>query len=348
MEYTNVEDLQSRIAAMDANKVDIYPITTELQYVGTEAMNTFGYLQWDRPDDGTMGERVYLRFTSASRGRFFRELGGPDKYLSRTCDIPMQESNLDYLWGLYCDDHHKVLVRTRREEIGNDRELVIRAVMSEGYTVFDNRQFVDVIGPALDRYEMKIGHVTLDDEIMHVRAYRPDKTLRIGGASYTPGISFVNSEIGLYQTTVNAIIDGAQETCWMRWPVNGGAIVEMSRNESLADLAMQIERAPAILDEELEDIEAAMQHAATTGVTGDYTLRFHLMLRGAKINDDGRKLQDLVHLMTFIMGDRETPTRMDMVRAMGKVAASTGNQKMARLAGDMLRTENVWTGTILE
>lgn len=338
------KELLEKIKLDNQDKVDLSPLISELQYVASNAMNSHDLLNWSM---GT--ETRQLRFTESSRKRFMRDLGGPAPFLCERCDESLREDNMTFLIGDYAETHEKFFVRCRNRGGQTLEDLVIRAVLSEDYIPFDNYEFASSFTGPMEDHNMEVASVILENDSMQIKSFFKD-TIKANGKRLNLGIMAINSETGKSKPTVECIVENTVDSQLIRWPVDGGALMSVSRGDiQKADLAMQLERIPSVALAEADEIQAAITRAASVEFPGDIVLQLHLLLFGSKIQDNGELLQEMVtHVEHYTNYRKRKVKRIDLIDAVARTAYSTNKVKLARLAGEMLTKEQIWNVALIK
>lgn len=343
------EDLMSKIEQDDKNKIDLYPLLTELQYKCTteDVAGTHDILIWNSPDG-----RQMLKFKEASRSGLIKDMGGADHYFVNKCDSAMRYANMAFIMGQYALKHEKLLVRCRNKSHfipDLPKDLTIRKVCGENFVKFDNAEFVRAMLEPMDDHGMEIGQVDLTDDALIVRAYfEEDVSITEGKWTYRPGIMIVNSETGKHRPVVECIIENTVDPGIIRWPIEGDSLLSIDKsNVQAANLAKAVEAVPSEAYEQIELMEKRIRRYSKEKFSGDHTLQLYLLLRGAKVNDEGRYITDLVsHLSRYTVSGKHPVTKMHMVQAVARCARDHKNQKLARLAGHMLTQDSSWDNAL--
>lgn len=343
------EELLSKIKHDDRNKVDLYPLVAELSYECTseDVAGTFDRLIWHSP-----GNKRYLKLRDSSRARLIKDLGGNEFYFVNTCDSVMRHANMEYVLGRYGEKHQKMLVRCR--DLSHDQpalpeDLSVRVVCQEQYVMFDNGTFLNAMLEPMTDHNMELGEPDLTEDHLVVRGYfNEDVSITQGRNVYRPGMMVVNSETGKHKPVVECILENTIDPGLIRWPVQGDSLLTIDKsNMQAANLSKAVECLPSQAYEQIEHMEKRIAQLAAETYNADYTLQLYLMLRGAKINDEGKYVTELNHhLARYTNSGKRPVTKLDMVQAMARAAHQHKSQKLARLAGNMLTQDAIWDSTL--
>lgn len=341
------EELLKRVEQDAVNKLDIIPLMTEIQFETTDTINTFDRLVLNMP-----GGRRYCHFKGESRRRFIQSLQGPEPYFVKICDTAMRQANMEYLLGRYGEKHDKMLLRCRDRSAGMNgvpEDLVIRSAHDSSWLKFDDAEFIRAMLEPLTNHDMEIGEPIIDDDQLQVRAYFPESdVIDVAKHHFRPGMMIINSETGCHKPRVECIMENTTNSSIIRWPVDNGSLLEINRSMvHAANLAKQVETLPGTAYEQIDAMTTALKKASATAYRGEVSLQLYTLIHGAKINDDGRYLQEMMkHIdMSTGSGARQI-TRLDMVQAVARVAYNHQQQRFANLAGNMLVNDAAWSNQI--
>lgn len=341
------DELMRKINKDAENKVDLEPLTTELVYQTTDAVDTYDILLWNSPTG-----RRYLKFKKTSRSKFIKGLDGNDRYICDICDEPMRSVNMEYLLGRFSNNNEKMLVRCR--DITHDHpdlteELEVRGVFKTSHVKFDNPEFLKAMLQPMIDHNMELGNPDLTDDHLMVRGYFAEDTSIIEGKNlFRPGLMIVNSETGKYKPAVECIMENTTFPGLIRWPVDAGPLLEVDRkNIHAADLSKIAAQVPSTAYEQIEKMDQRVRKLAKEKYNADYTLQLYLMMRSARINDDGSKLQEMNRNLATATGNgARAVTKLDMVVAVARVAHQHSSMRFAHLAGNMLTQDAIWSNQL--
>lgn len=166
----------------------------------------------------------------AARVQLAEKLGVPLRYLHK-CPPSLQSQNLNYWLEQY--PGYEFFIRFQGQKV--------RAFLTPRYQPNDNLQVIEKL------YEMGYSDRTavnflIDDELMAINIPMTSKSFDLKGDQFIPGISVVNSEVGLHALSVKA-------SC-LRLVCTNGMIDEEVYSQSFRHITPKIvDRLPQVVNE---------------------------------------------------------------------------------------------------
>lgn len=194
------EDVLKDVDSFEKNKVDMVLNT------GSLVMSS-GVLASNGDAVGTFGDWSFTQLCGllGMPGRYFKGLYFKDKAYNLVAD------HVNY--NIRRLDDKDLFIRTR--DLG-DNGCYIRGILSDRYTVFDNKDLMVILdkifGEAKYTNTYKINHFHLDESVFHLRLTFPDLTANVGTSidgqedMVTGGVHISNSEVGKRSVIVEPLV----------------------------------------------------------------------------------------------------------------------------------------------
>ena len=185
--------------------------------------------------DTVIVEGIPHELSRVARMQLTEKLGVPLRYLDK-CPPSLQAQNLNYWLDRY--PRYQFLIRLQGKKV--------RAFLTPRYMPNDNMQVIEKL------YEMGYGDGTevnflIDEELMAINIPMKNKSFDLKGDQFVPGISVVNSEVGLHALSVKA-------SC-LRLVCTNGMIDEEVYSQSFRHITPKIvDRLPQVVNEVCKEI----------------------------------------------------------------------------------------------